>query len=136
MVILNLYYCWSYFIYLLQVYISYFFLQIKIFKWCVLNVWIIMHIETLFLGLSDLNITIMTKLSFSKILSFFSCSLEMLRTYFSIWTTNAFNVCNMVKHALNILWVNHINDLNMNFKNEIKNEKSWVYFMFILCKMG
>jgi hypothetical protein len=34
----------------------------------------------------------------------------VLRTLFSIWITNAFCVCNMVKHALNILWWSHKNE--------------------------
>jgi hypothetical protein len=46
----------------------------------------------------NLNISIMTMLSFSKV-SFSLCRFEVLRTYFSIGITNAFCVCNMVKHV-------------------------------------
>jgi hypothetical protein len=44
----------SYFIYLLKIYMWYFF-QIKLFKWCVINVWVIIHIDTHFLKLEYLN---------------------------------------------------------------------------------
>ncbi len=48
---------------------------------------------------------------FLKNIKFSSCIVfEMLRTYVSIWITNAFSVYNMVKQALSILWVYHINE--------------------------
>ncbi len=56
----------------------------------------------------NLNISIMTMLSPSKV-NFSLDGFEVLRTYFSIWITNTFFVCNMVKHVSNILWRKHKN---------------------------
>jgi hypothetical protein len=120
LVIPNLYYYLSYFIYLLQVYIWYFF-QIKLFKWYVINVWAIMHIDTHFLELEYFNYD---NLKPSKN-SFLKYRFEAPKTYFSIWITNLFCVCNMVICALKIIWKSH--------KNELKKGKVlvivYVYFV-------
>ncbi len=99
MVIPNLFY------YLLQVYIWHFF-QIKLFKWCVINVWTIMHIDIHFLKLECFNYDNVKPLKNKGFLGRF----EALKIYFSLWITNAFCVCNMLKHALNILWRSHKNE--------------------------
>jgi hypothetical protein len=83
MVIFNLYYYLSYFIYLLQVYIWYIF-QIKPFKWCVINVWAIMHVDTHFLKLEYFYYNNVKPFKSSFSLSRF----EALKPYFSIWITN------------------------------------------------
>jgi len=110
----------NYFIYLLQVDIWYFF-QIKLFKWCVINVLTIMHIDTHYL---ELEYFIMTMLNPSKV-SFSLCRFEALKIYLSIWITNAFCDSNMVKHILSIL--------KMRNNNEFKK---WKFMMSTLCKMG
>jgi hypothetical protein len=106
MVIPNLYYYSSYFLKLLQVYISNIF-SISNYKIDVLLMFEpsckLIHIFW------NLIISIMIMLNLSK-LSFYLCRFKMLRTYFSIWITNAFCVYNMVKHALNTLWGSHRNE--------------------------
>jgi hypothetical protein len=76
------------------------FLPNQIIQMICINGWTIMHLIHLFW---NLNISIMTMLSLSKV-SFSLCRFETLKKKFKIWITNAFCVCNMVKHALNILW--------------------------------
>jgi hypothetical protein len=65
-----------------------------------INGWTIMHLIHIFW---NLNIPIMTMLSLSKV-SFFLCRFKAVKFYFNIWSTNALFVCNMVKHALSIIW--------------------------------
>jgi hypothetical protein len=84
MLIFNLYYYLSYFIYLLQFYICFFFFQFKLFKWCVKNVWPIMHVDTHFLKLEYFYYNNVKPFKSSFSLSRF----EALKTYFSIWITN------------------------------------------------
>jgi hypothetical protein len=62
----------------------------------------------------NLNISIMTMLNPSKV-KVFKGRFEALKTHFSMWIRNAFFVCNMLKHALNILWRNHKNE-NLKLK--------------------
>jgi hypothetical protein len=75
----------------------------------------------------NLKISIMTMISLSKV-SFSLCRFEVLRTYFAMWNTNAFCVCNIIKHFCMFIE----RTIRMNFISE----RSWLYFMFTLCKMG
>jgi len=70
----------------------------------------------------NLNISIITMLNPSKV-SFSLRNFELLKTYF--WIMNAFCVCNMVKHSLNIIGHNH--------KNEFQKWKAMIilYFYFV-----
>jgi hypothetical protein len=71
----------------------------------------------------NLNISIITRLNPSKV-NFSLHSFEVLKTYF-LWIMNAFYVCNMVKHALNILWRNQ--------KNEFQKWKAMIIFYLYFC---
>jgi hypothetical protein len=106
MVIPYFYYYLSYFIYLLQVYIYFF--QIKLFKWFVINIWVIIHIDTHFLELEYFNYDIVKPFKNS----FFLCRFEALRTCFSIWITTTF--CDMVKRHL---------------KNSLRKPQEWIFKM-------
>jgi hypothetical protein len=75
----------------------------------------------------NLNISIITRLSPSKV-SFSLHSFEVLKTCFLIWIMNAFCVCNMVKHNLNILWGNH--------NNEFKKWKAMFIFYLYFVQNG
>jgi hypothetical protein len=128
MLIPNLYYYSSYFFNYYKFRFNIFF-QIRLFKWYVTNVWFIMHIDTHFLKFKYFN--------YDNVKPFKNRS-KAIKTYFFIWITNSFCVCNMGKHALNILWGNHENE-NLKWKvmivlyvyfvqNETKtpNWKKWV----------
>jgi hypothetical protein len=111
-IILNLYYCLIHFIYIFIASLYLMFFQINVDPLCIL-----IHIFW------NLNISIMTMLKPSKIS--FSLHLKILKIYFSIWITNTFCVCNMVKYVLNILWDNHKN----YFQKWIVMIKFYVYFV-------